>query len=170
MPYIPSIEMFLTEIENAIDSRLYYIALVLTLTVPDVCSALESENGRAHSTLYKNWCRKHLQQAFPSLTPEDCYSLRCGVIHQGRMGIPGRDFARVIFTFPDSGLNVFHNNVMNDALQFDAVRFCQSIISAARAWTFIAAENPIVRANADNLVQLRSNGMPPYIVGAPVIA
>jgi hypothetical protein len=45
---------FLSEqIERALAAQLYYLAVVCALTLPDVCSALESPDGNTNGNLYK---------------------------------------------------------------------------------------------------------------------
>ena len=45
LPPMTSLHMAWTEIEMALQARLYYLALISTLSLIDICSALESENG-----------------------------------------------------------------------------------------------------------------------------
>ena len=166
------LEMALTEIEKAIAAGLIYIAVVMTLTLPDICAALEDENAYSGRDEYKKWYSDNLAYLFPSMSAADCYSLRCGVVHKGNLGLKskGSQFSRVIFTVPNAQRNVWHNCVMNDALQFDAVMFCNDVISAVRSWYNVAKSNPTVVANLPNIIQLRPNGIAPYMVGIPLIA
>lgn len=159
----------LNEIMNALNSRLYYISLVATLTVPDICGALEVPGGQATAALYRGWFNRYLSNKYPKLTADDCYKLRCGVIHQGRFGHPGSQYARVIFTLPNPQNNVFHNNIFHDALNLDLCRFCNEIVQAARDWFNQHSANQNVVANLPNLVQFRVNGLAAYLSGTPVI-
>src|ERR1022692_3417221 len=79
-------EAILTEIDRALDAGLYYLAIALSLTLPDICGALESPDGGATRERFTAWYDTYLAQTYQSLTAADCYSLRCGVIHQGRFG------------------------------------------------------------------------------------
>jgi hypothetical protein len=165
------IDVVLNEIEQALHAQLFYLAIVMALTVPDICAALEDRNGRTKSDRYKTWYRANLGDKYPFMTADDCYSLRCGVIHQGRMGSgENSQYGRVIFTIPDGRGNVFHRNIINDALNLDTVRFCRDVIGAARSWYKENQNNPHVVSNLPNLVQFRPNGIAPYIVGVPLIS
>lgn len=167
----PELEMILREIEGALDAELYYLALMLGLAIPDICGALENESGWSTRDRYKAWYDAHLASLFPFMTADDCYSLRCGVVHQGRMGLKNKQtYSRVIFTLPVPGGNVVHGGSINDVLQFDAVWFCRDIIKAARQWFWNAQTRPVVRRNLPNMVRLRPRGFSPYVVGPPVIA
>lgn len=106
---------------------------------------------------------------FPNLTGEDFYSLRCGVIHQGRMGHPKMQYSRVLFTIPNANRNIFHNNILNDALNLDVCIFCNDIISV-RNWFNANQNDPNVIKNFELTVQPRPLGLAPYMVGMPLIA
>jgi hypothetical protein len=155
------IQMILKEVESALDNGLFYLALTVALTIPGICAALESPAGSTSGQdkiKYKAWYSANLAIQYPNLTAEDCYSLRCGVVHQGKFGDPSKmQYARVIFTLPNAQNNVFHNNIINDALNLDAVTFCRDIIEAARVWAFAKQNDALVQQNASLLVQLRPN-------------
>lgn len=168
------LETTLREIESAIDAGLYYAALIVALTVPDICAALEDERAYSGREEYKNWYRENLAGRFPYMSDDAAYSLRCGVVHKGnlRLKMKGGESPRVIFTLP-GGVTV-HNMVIEKSqigkvLQFDLVQFCEDVIEAARAWYVRKVDDPIVQANLPDLLQLRPRGFGP-VVGLPVIA
>jgi hypothetical protein len=75
----------ITEIKEALLHRLLYAALLLTLTLPDICAALESQDGRSTPARYKAWFNSWLRKKYEGqLDAEDMYRLRCAVSHQGR--------------------------------------------------------------------------------------
>ena len=162
-------ETLLGEVERALAMRLYYLASLLTLQLPDVCAALESPDGKTKPELYKAWYRTWLAPKYNRITEDDIYCLRSGVIHQGRFGHPGSQFSRVFFTLPDPSRNIFHNNVVGDALNLDLMIFCRDVIESVRTWHNAKKSDPTVQSNLQRLVQYYPNGMPPYIVGVPVI-
>jgi hypothetical protein len=163
-------EAILTEIDRALDAGLYYLAIALSLTLPDICGALESPDGGATRERFTAWYDTYLAQTYQSLTAADCYSLRCGVIHQGRFGDQKGQYSRVIFTVPNPQKNVFHGNILNDAYNLDAVRFCHDLIDAVRTWYVAKKNDPNVAANIPKLVTYRPLGLTPYMVGMPLIA
>jgi hypothetical protein len=159
-------ETILGEIEHALKVRLYFLAITIALAVPDICAALQSRDGNATGVRYQEWFDANLSHKYPLLTAADCWKLRCGIVHQGRMGRKDMQYGRVIFILAAPGI---HNNVINDALQLSAETFCRDVIAATRQW-FAANQNDVnVKANLPFLVPLRPNGFPPYIGGAPVI-
>jgi len=163
-------ETILGEIQKALDAGLYYLAVASALSLPDVCSALESPTGMTSGNQYKAWYDTWLASRYPNLTADDIYSLRCGVVHQGRFGHPKMQYSRVLFTIPNANRNVYHNNILNDALNLDAPRFCQDIVESVSAWYESKKNDPNVTQNLPRLLRLHPNGLPPYMVGMPLIA
>lgn len=164
------LDVLLGNVHACLDGGMYYAALVVALTIPEICAALEAEGGRGNSERYKKWYRDYLADLYPYLTDDDCYSLRCSVLHQGKLGRPGMQYSRVLFTVPNAENNVFHNNVWNDALNLDVVLFCNDVSEAAKRWYAAKHDDPHVVANLPNLVRYRPTGLSPYMVGMPLIA
>jgi hypothetical protein len=165
-----NMEMIFQEIDKALNAELYYLAIAMALTVPDICAALESPNGETSGPKYKAWYNGNLANQYPRITDADCWSLRCGVLHQGRCGHPNMQYGRILFTLPNPQNNIFHNNVINDALNLDAKIFCCDVVTCARLWFAGKRNDPVVQKNLPNLVQMRPQGLAPYMVGMPLIA
>jgi hypothetical protein len=163
-------EIITNEIGRALQAGLYYPAIVLTLTLPDICGALESADGEATGARYKDWRDTWLFAAYPNVNGQDLYSLRCGVLHQGRLGHPKMQYSRVLFTVPNAQRNVFHNNIIGDALNLDAVIFCTDVMKAVARWYDTKRNDAHVVANWSRLFQYREHGIAPYMVGVPLIA
>src|ERR1700693_5482967 len=95
---------------------LYYVALFSALALPDICAALESPDGEAKGDRYIAWFDRHAASGF--LTGETAYYFRCAMLHQGKTGHP-KGYSKIVFVEPGASGTVFHNNVMNDALNLD---------------------------------------------------
>src|SRR5690625_2090972 len=94
-------EDFLSQIAEGLESGLYQLALSLTLCLPDICGALESENGYATGTKYKAWFDRYVKQKYPNtLTADDCYYFRCSFLHQGTTEHKKSNYKKIIFTEP----------------------------------------------------------------------
>jgi hypothetical protein len=159
---------FVVEIQRALNHELYYPAIMLSLTVPDICAALDTEKGTTDGELYKKWYREFMADYMEWLTDNDCWHLRCGVVHQGRMGHPKNQYSRVYFTLPAEGFA--HKNITFDALNLDAVTFCKDMANAAQIWFKDAKNLPHVQANLVRLIQYRPQGLEGHIGGLPIIA
>ena len=159
----------LNEIEGALNANLYYAAIALTLTLPDVCAALEHPTGKSNGNRFKTWWRQNLAENYPQITDVDMWMLRNGVVHQGRFGPEGMQYSRILFTIPNPQRNVYHRNIVNDALNLHAEIFCQDVMDAVRQWLIDKADDPTVLRNLPNLLTLRPEGMAP-LGNMPLIA
>jgi len=83
---------------------------------------------------------------------------------------PNPPYARVLFTLPNAHNNVFHQNIINDALNLDAVIFCRDMAGAVARWYAAKQNDPNVTANLPRLVRFHEHGLAPYMVGMPLIA
>src|SRR5439155_17534405 len=130
----PTVDMITREMEGALDAGLYYLAVVLALTLPDICAALESVDGKSNGQRYAAWYDSWLGPHYPTLTGTDLYRLRCAVVHQGRFGHPQMPYSRVLFALPNPQRHVIHNNIWNDALNLDAQIFCRDVLACVDRW------------------------------------
>ncbi len=172
------LEMIFNDIEAALKARLYYIAIAVSLSIPDICAALECDPTdrkalkRGNKKRYIAWFKANLADQFHTFTAEDCYSLRCGVLHQGAFGDPEAQYDRPVFKLPNG--STFHECTSDhggeSALVMDTVIFCHQLIDGARRWLTKKADDPNVAANLPNVVRFRPRGLEPHMVGPPVIA
>lgn len=170
-------DAILDEIDAVLAAGLSYVAVALSLTLPGICAALESPTGSTRGedgVRYKRWYDAHLASIYPNITSADCYSLRCGVVHQGRFGVECSQYERVLFMVPNPQRNVVHNCIDVRAgrkvLILDAHRFCRDIMAAVRRWFETVREEATVGRNLSQLVEFRPDGLAPYVTGMPMIA
>lgn len=90
----------IAQIRQASASGLYYLALLGALTLPDICGALNSENGRASGPKYRDWLRKYIPEQADEA--DDIYGPRCSLLHQGQAKPKGGQFP-IAFTHPSVG-------------------------------------------------------------------
>ena len=165
---------YLDQVRHVSQTSLYYLSLEASLVVPDMCSGLESPDGRTTGALYRDWFDKHVAQRYvtpggPSFTGADCYGLRCAMLHQGRLLPHQGSYKRVVFVEPHGGM-ILHNNVIDGALNIDVTQFATDMVECAEAWLSTAEHTPEYRANYPQFMQRYPGGLAPYIVGLPVIA
>lgn len=166
-------DAIIQEVDKALRARLYYLAVMMALALPDICAALESPSGETsghNAQAYKDWFDANLSSRFKNFTAADCYSMRCGVVHQGRFGHRNMQYSRVIFMLPDGRGTTFHDCVLNDAYFYTVEEFCREIINGVREWFALHQTDPNVIANLPRLVQVHPTGLSPYVLGQPVIA
>ena len=101
---------------------------------------------------------------------DDCYYFRCSLLHQGSSQHNKSNYKRVLFVEPSATTNIFHNNVINDALNIDVKIFCNDLIGGAEKWLEENENTDLYKKNYDRFMKRYPNGLPPYIVGIPVIS
>lgn len=179
MEQIPSpLERILKEIERALVSKFNYLALVVALSIPDICADLEHDQStprKRNKDRYEAWCRANLVGSFVHVTESDLYRVRCGVVHSGNFGKPDARYDRIVFVPPGSPV-VIHDNITaynanskERILVLDLALFCAAVTAAARKWEVKMQKNQIVQANMLDLVTTRPEGLPPNYYG-PAIA
>jgi len=159
----------LDEIRLACEQRLFYLAVMLCLALPDICAALEDPKGETNEKRYRAWADKWLADQYGRFLPsQDMYRLRCGVLHQGRMGHPGLKYKRLAFSIGVGFLadrNFLPSRRQPEVLNLNAQIFCYNVCSSVRKWEQAQKNNPIVQVNLSRLVQYHPNGLSPYIDG-----
>jgi len=158
----------IAETRAALASQLFLLSLQSALATIDICAALNSEDGRTSGAKFKEWFQTHLREKYPNVEPHDLYLIRCGVLHQGKL--TGSGYDAILFTLPTASNNVFHNNTFDNALNLDLNIFVNEILAAVETWWEANRETTHVARNASDMMQLRPNGLAPYIVGTPILA
>jgi len=160
----------LAQIRTASATGLYYVALFPSLSLPDICGAIESLDGGATGPKYMAWFDKWVAPNYAGrLSGQDCYYYRCSLLHQGTTQHPRSTYARIIFVEPTVRGLQMHNNIMNDALNIDVRVFCEDILQGVEAWLPSAEQLSHFAANVAKFITRYPNGLAPYIVGVPVI-
>ena len=181
-------EIFLDEIEATLKSGIFTPALASALLIPDICGAAEGRFPK-NGDRSRAWWDENMGvvERFPTkLSDLDIeigkyfrfdgnivWKLRNGMIHQSTLLLPQFGFERVVFTLP-SASGSHHRLLIEDwdgssCYVLDLERFCAEIVFAARSWLGANAENEAIRGRLDGLIQMRTNGFPPLIVGFPAI-
>lgn len=175
------LESVLYEIERAHESGFYYLALMVALTVPDICSSLEVDLDPVKpwggiESRYVNWASKYVEPKYSYFTGKDCWALRGGVIHNGRLfGRKDAQVERFIFTTPNPQYSLREalkkpKNGSESVLSLDLVTFCKTMILASREWHEANKDNELVQRNLEHIMRYRSEGISPHIVGLGVVA
>lgn len=161
------LDWMLNEIRKAVDTKLYYLAISIFMTLPDVCAGLEHEKGRDEKDGHKDWHNRFVTEKFSYLSADDAYSFRCGVLHQGRFGNMTHGVSRVFFCVDDR--LAVSNCKFDDAYVYSAKEFCEYLIYAVQLWWETAKINPRVISNLPHLVKYHPTGEVPYRIGMPVL-
>lgn len=170
-------ETIIDEIIGTLDAGFSYCAISMALSLPDICASLqlpaEANTRDSVKSRYQQWFTKYLAEKYQFLTPEDVYSLRNGVVHQGSFGHKNSQFERVVFTIRDETRGMHNNLVDFDGrkfLQLNARVFCEDVIEAVRKWQADTASNKDVDRNMSRVVQAHPDGYSPVVSGSPAVA
>lgn len=187
----PELSAILQEIEKAIEAKLYYLAIAVALSVPDICASLEFDPDKpswSSEKTYIAWCDANIGADFKNLSGVDLYRLRGGVLHRGNFDHPKSNFDRVMFIGPESqirahdivvtvmpgvtfgGISAEALRISGKILQLDVLQFCKTITDASRRWVVSKTGDTHVKRNLPNLVRYRPNGLPPFSIGVPTVA
>lgn len=160
----------IAQIRAASAQGLYYLALLGALTLPDICGALASDNGRASGSKYKDW----LQTNVPEQAQDAglIYGLRCSMLHQGQATPHGGNDLRMAFMAPGAGqLHNLSTVVGDDRVGWLSIEmFVEEVTAGAERWLAQYGESKTVARNLQKFAHLRLEGLPPHVGGAPVIA
>ena len=168
-------EDLLEAIKKGLQDGNYYSSLFLTVMLPSICVALESVDGEDRSTRYIAWYNKYVQN-YP-LDGEDCYKLRCSLLHQATTIHKESSFSRVLFTFPNEKGHVFHMNIFGikfnnksiKALNLDIKLFSETLIAATEKWLKEVEGSENYKKHIKNTLKIYPDGFAPYFKGIPVI-
>lgn len=169
------LETITYDIRLAIDAKLYYPALLVTLTIPEICAGLTLDKSQfVKQKHYKDFVDRYTTPQELGLDGASCYQLRGGLVHRGDLrGHPYFDGTHVIFTTPETKASIHALTIVSgdkSAAMFDLVLMCDAMIAAARRWHLDNENNPQVAENLQFLVRSCPNGVAPFFVGAPVVA
>lgn len=165
-------EELLNQIKKALECELYLVALQATLTIPDICAKLTIKKRDTYRSDYIKWYEQNIVNN-QNLTGEECYFFRCAMLHEGRMQHKEMEHSRIIFLVPNDNYvfsgNIFSNVSGQNAINIDLLLFCNEMINCAFKWWQTNKDKEIVKANYKKIVKYHEDGIPPFIVGAPVI-
>jgi len=135
-------KVYYEEMDRCINSRCYWSLLHVVLALPDVCSALETDDPRTKSgERYMNWCGKYL--ANPAISKEEWYEMRCGILHQGHTLSGKARYVKYVFgqQAPDGTKD--HNRVDADKkLHLDVGALASDVKAAmVRWWSDVSASD-----------------------------
>lgn len=147
----------------AIEQENFYAALITALTIPDICVALE--HGNTTGKEYAKWFDSNLDYK-NFLSGNDCYALRCSVLHQGTDDITEQRMREVLehYIFLTKGShrilfkNCIFNGVNKSFLQLNVTTFCIDICTAAEVWIKNNTNNSSIQNRLQQTLEIHEPG------------
>lgn len=168
MPTIHAVDELIAQIRVASEAGLHYLALFGVLALPDICGALASDDGTTTRSKYKDWLRDNVPEQAGDV--DEIYGLRCSLLHQGR-ALPHGSVFPIAFTFPPGGIHNLSTEVGDQRVGWIAIDlFVDEVTRGAERWLARYASTKTVARNLEKFARLRPEGLPPHVVGRPVIA
>jgi len=132
----------LEQIRICLKNDFLSVAIMTSLAIPDIAGAINSKNGKANKTKYACWFNEFCKPKFQfsggfCLNGDDCYYLRCSVLHQGKAEHQKLSaFSDIILCripqASDTGSPI--SLIKDDILLIEPKFFCNRMISAAYDW------------------------------------
>jgi hypothetical protein len=158
--------VYFQEIERCRAAECYWALLHVIVILPDICAALEADNGWATQEKYVDWCRRYCPTCnLGMLTAEDYRDIRNIVLHQGRtLTQKGRYYK---FTRPTERGGRAHRLIYGpDLVVLDVGELANDFMTSIRVWfrDLQAPEAQDRRANVQknlpSLVTVREQELP----------
>ena len=160
---------FTDAIESSVQTQNWYAAIALTLTMPDICGALETPEA-GNGVRYKRWFAAWMEPNYTTVLPkigrhvflsaENCWGLRCSYLHAGNGEIRPGKVKQVLESFhfiePPPGNNTIHLNQVGRALQLQTDIFCREMIAAVLAWQDTVKDDADIESRRQDLLQIHN--------------
>lgn len=159
------------------ESKLYYVALMTALAIPDIAGALSSEDGRASQTKYIDWYEKWVRPRLAEnrgrenpFTGQACYWFRCSLLHQGSSQDQQSRSHRIIFIEPGApNYSIHYCLIGKEALLIQLDAFIDEVLMGCEIWLVSERRTDQFKKNFDRFAAHHPNGLAPYVVGTPVV-
>ena len=147
-------ENLLKSIALSLKTKNWPAAIFMTLSIPDICAALESDNGKTSKKKYIKWFDKYLAETYKKrigarkkehtfLTGNDMYAFRCSMLHEFSDDTKSQDskdkIGKFRMTISSGHLNyncdVTPEEIIDgDELHINIPCFCIEVCDAAKKW------------------------------------
>ncbi|QGZ61643.1 hypothetical protein [Paraburkholderia acidisoli] len=157
-------------VRAAVREENWYGALVLALTLPDICGALEQPEER-NGPRYMRWCSRFLSPIYTQeighppqrtvfLNANDAWKLRNAIVHDGSAQLRADEVKDVLHrvSFASAGPHRGRVNVNGrDHLVLVVADFCNDMIRAVDEWRETVAENEAVQIRISGLLEIHTS-------------
>lgn len=158
-------ENILASINQSLSDKNWYVALFVTLTLPDICGKLENPTKNS-STRYIEWFEANMQSYKGFLSGKDCYALRCAVLHEGTDDITEQRIKEVLdyCVFLTSGphLNLFKDCYFGSEkvsfLQINVSQFCNDLCKSVKDWLSKVKKDRSIMESMTEAIEIHNPG------------
>ena len=166
MRYIPvpdhnPLAGLLKQIDAAARAGFHLVAIGMAVALPDICVSLASSDGRSDGPRYKQWCTDYLagpDKSFQGISPDDLYSFRCGMLHNGRFGELKHGIERIAFILPAD--YVFVDCLQEETYLYSVIQFCKNMCDAVSDWYLKHITDQTVQNHIPRMMRYHPGGIP----------
>ena len=128
-----ALQVYFLDAERCCSKKAYWCLLHVIVCLPDICTALESNDGKATGDKYRKWCNRYFRHQF--LNGAERYEMRCKLLHQGRARTKATiRYSRFEFGQPASSGHCDHMRVDGKTLHVDVTNLYGETRIAIREW------------------------------------
>lgn len=164
-------ERFTQAINKSIESENWYAALILALTIPDICGRLSNpELAKESKKRYVKWFDEYVLhhyerpshgEGFTFMSGGDCYALRCALLHEGRDDVTSQKARREVLSRIMFSTAKCHRIKVNDILVLNIQRFCEEICQGVQVWNENFKDDVNVQESIKKLLTIQTQGFSP---------
>lgn len=172
----PRLLQFTESIEKSLNSKNYFAALNMALTLPDICCSLEDETRRTSGKKYAEWFKKYVGSKYSSkigceetetifLSGEECFALRCTYLHKGVNHIEDE---KILRDYEGGSKKIeFMAEMNSDCIKINGVlllkleNFCCNIIVGVNQWLSDKKDSFVIRNRMSEIPEIHTSGFSP---------
>lgn len=162
---------FTKAINNSLDTENWYAALLVALTLPDICGYLENPQEKS-SPRYVKWFNSYMTPKYTIrigpknkehifLNGKDAYALRCAYLHSGTFHTDKQWIKDALrrFKFVTVEDRRIHRNQSGQILQLQVNLFCLEICDAVNEWIEVNKDNKEIIKLTDTMIEIEHIGI-----------
>lgn len=161
------LEKIINSLEAALEKENWYGALIIGLTLPDICSKIVSPQISTNKR-YPQWFTDFMDTNYRShLSWRDCYALRCAFLHEWNSITERQSIKEVVdkfyFIWDGSHLNSFRNihaKSIDDGKNvcvLSVKHFCKDIQKWVERWLEKYKDNERIRAWLEEILNINED-------------
>ena len=159
------IDDFVEQLKISYEAKAYYLTLMGTVSLIDICAALNEPSGETDRNVFKKWYETYLPSHCNDrdeplgFSADDCYKFRCKLLHQGRAEGENK---KMVFYVGDGHI---HRCASNDFYYLDIERFMNDVISAACEWLDENQGVPHIDENFSKMIKINDRDPGGFVGG-----
>jgi hypothetical protein len=139
--------VYTEQIQKLTAAQIHWALIHYIIIFPDICSALEANDGESTGNNYKDWATRYLADG--DLSAEEWWDIRNLLLHQGRT-IGRKRYINYQFRSPDANGQTTHKHISQNIIVLDATELAKEVELGLEKW-FGDIENQVDPTKAANV-------------------